>query len=267
MILVILNDCKIANSRQGRGATKIFIPTDKMRTFEFPSVHCLHTLTLYLHHDDGIPTNTTTIRRRNRVTLGVMLVALFCYRNRLDQATSSLLSFTTSTDTHTKQQLPLTEPEELQSMMLADDLLLSAHVPCGKEKCFFQSKTSPNKGYLIARSSRSNETSEKYQRLVEGWELATRLQQEYHIQHFLESPPQIVPVSDHLAALINQNLWYETQDLPVDQVGNMKNQETDFHPFPRPMFKRSKWHLPQTYYWRVRIPIDLISNVIYNNFY
>ena len=113
---------------------------------------------------------------------------------------------------------------------MADDLVLSSRIPCGKEKCFYTSKTSPNEGYLIARTSRSH-ASEKYERLVEGWQLATRLEREYHIPHFLVSPPTIVPVSDHLAALLNENLWYETQDLPVDQVGNKKKPKDRFPPF------------------------------------
>jgi hypothetical protein len=170
------------------------------------------------------PTNTTTIRRRNRVTFCVMLVGLFAFRNRLEQATSSLVSLTSTSKTHqTNIKLPFNEDEELQSMLFADDLLLSTRVPCGKEKCFFESKTRKEQGYLIARSSRTSDGSEKYNRLVEGWKLATRLQQKYKIKHFLVSFPEIVPVSDHLAALLNQNLWFETQDLPVEKVGNKKN--------------------------------------------
>ena len=134
------------------------------------------------------PTNTTTTsRRRNRVTFCVMLVVgLFAFRNRLDQATSSLVSLTSiSNPTHqTNIKLPFNEDEELQSMLLADDLLLSTRVPCGKEKCFFVSKTSKEQGYLIARSSRTSDGSEKYHRLVEGWELATRLQENTRLNTF-----------------------------------------------------------------------------------
>ena len=102
--------------------------------------------------------------------------------------------------------------------------------PVERKKCFFQSKTSETLGYLIARTSRTSDGSEKLERLVQGWQLATRLEQEYHIQHFLASSPEIVPVSDHLAALLNQNLWFETQDLFVDQVAGNNNRK------PRPRF-------------------------------
>ena len=145
----------------------------------------------------------------------LMVVCFFLYRHLLNRATNSLVA-------KRQERVIFSEQEELQSMILADDLVRSTRIPCGKEKCFFVSVTGETQGYLIARTSRSTDGSDKYNRLVEGWQLATRLEQEYHIQHFLVSPPEMVPVSDHLAALLNQNLWFETQDLPVELVGNKK---------------------------------------------
>jgi len=143
----------------------------------------------------------------------MMLFALLVYRNCLHKATNRIIE-----NIHTKEHELMSEEDEIKAMILADDLILTNKVPCGKEKCFFVSTTGAHEGYLVARSGRDFSHSEKYDRLVEGWELATRLQQQYNIKHFLLAPPEIIPVSDHLAALINKNLWYETQDLPVDEI-------------------------------------------------
>jgi hypothetical protein len=153
-----------------------------------------------------------------------MVVCIIVYRHLLNRWTDSLVA-------EQQKRVVFTEDEELQSMLLADDLHLSTRIPCGKEKCFFVSSTGRKQGYLIARTSRTSDGSEKFTRLVDGWDLATRLQQEYGIKHFLVSSPEIVPVSDHLAALLNRNLWFETQDLPVNQVGKKKKKLDRFPQF------------------------------------
>jgi len=164
---------------------------------------------------------TTTISRKRTSSLCILLVTLLIYRDRLHKACNSTTTILLGTVT-TKPSV-LSEEEEVKAMILADDLVITERVPCGKEKCFFPSKLHSQQGYLVARSGRNVTTTDsKYDRLVEGWKLATRLEHDYNIQHFLQSPPEIIAVSDHLASLINQHLWYETLDLPVNKVATNK---------------------------------------------
>jgi hypothetical protein len=54
--------------------------------------------------------------------------------------------------------------------------------PCGKFKCFFQSKRHKDVGYLVGESI--------MWRMKKGWNYAQHLQDEYHIKHFMLEPPK-----------------------------------------------------------------------------
>lgn len=140
----------------------------------------------------------------------IVLAAMIVYHDRLHRTMSAIQK---------QQQSLMSEDDEIKAMILADDLQLSDKVPCGKEKCFFASKLDSTVGYLVARGSYNDfaDTS-KLERLQQGWKLAKTLEKKHKIQHFLMDGPKTIPVSDHLASLMNQNLWFETRDKALDEV-------------------------------------------------
>ena len=58
--------------------------------------------------------------------------------------------------------------------------------PCGKSKCFFQSKNQTDVGYLVGQRKDMMWTLKK------GWDYARHLQQKYDIKHFLLEPPKAI---------------------------------------------------------------------------
>lgn len=93
-----------------------------------------------------------------------------------------------------------------------DDLAGSKRVPCGWHKCFFRSKSNPQVGYLIARSTEmsSREKKKRLQSLDLAYQLAKHLEQEYNIRHFLIAPPISLTVDKSLESRMNNNLKSET---------------------------------------------------------
>ena len=79
---------------------------------------------------------------------------------------------------------------------------LDTSVPavCGMNKCFFQDKDDPARGYLLV----INYHHDKENNLSVGWERAKLLKQKYGTRHFSLSPPEKVLASDELSRFTNE---------------------------------------------------------------
>lgn len=146
------------------------------------------------------------------------LVTLLVYRDRLHKILTTTLIETTTTEEKPQVDIfqLLSKDHEKTELLLKYDLKPCDKINCGKEKCFYESKSNAGAGYLVARSGTSGgNTTGKFDRLVEGWEYATRLEKQYHIKQFLISPPERILLSEELAELLNKNLWFGTRDMPV----------------------------------------------------
>ena len=143
----------------------------------------------------------------------VMLVALVMYRHSVHRATTGIaLLSSKGTTTLKNQEHTVTLEDEVIAEHLLQDLAPSQRVPCGKEKCFYRSKSNADFGYLVARCSRDYSKTDRFERLVSGWNLAQELERTYNMKHFLKGPPEAITVSQDLSTFFNRNLWFESHE-------------------------------------------------------
>jgi lipopolysaccharide biosynthesis glycosyltransferase len=94
-----------------------------------------------------------------------------------------------------------------------DNLVLAERVPCGAQKCFYQLKSDPQAGYLVALSAaprilkKMGTEANWFDALNDSWTYAERLRRKYHITHFLLAPPTNLTITKGLAKQLNGNLW------------------------------------------------------------
>ena len=113
----------------------------------------------------------------------------------------------TASATNIQSSLDITD--DTTTSFLPQNLALPNRIPCGKEKCFFRLKSDRNVAFLVSRFEDRDDRQERFETLQAGWQLATMLEQEYHIHHFLLAPPEIIIISSKLESRMNTNLWSE----------------------------------------------------------
>jgi hypothetical protein len=106
-------------------------------------------------------------------------------------------------------QYPIDSRDDTTTSFLPQNLALPKRIPCGKEKCFFRLKSNKNVAYLVSRFEDHADRQERFETLQAGWKLATLLEQEYQINHFLLAPPETIIISSELESRMNTNLWSE----------------------------------------------------------
>ena len=138
-----------------------------------------------------------------------MLFAVIVSRHSLHKATESIVN---NNNDNNNNDIVISIEEEVIAEHLLQDLAPSQRVPCGKEKCFYRSKSNADFGYLVARCSRDYSKTDRFERLVSGWNLAQELERTYNMKHFLKGPPEAITVSQDLSTFFNRNLWFESHE-------------------------------------------------------
>ena len=113
-----------------------------------------------------------------------------------------------------------------------DNIILPERgVSCSSYRCYYQLKSNPQVGYLVARSPSSAPgilpkmatEANWFEAMVKSWHYAERLRRKYQITHFLLAPPTNMTISKDLASMLNQGMNHHGMN--QDNEGNMERRE------------------------------------------
>lgn len=138
------------------------------------------------------------------------------------------------TSTIRKREEPIVANTTLSSMdesFWLENLNVSSPVQCGANKCFFEVKSDPSAGFLIApqkfRFEHRNTAAEVFRTLQASFDFAKDLKRDYNIEHFLLTPPINMTLSKTLASHLNSNIWSEAREERIEK-SRFKNGKTAF---------------------------------------
>ena len=90
--------------------------------------------------------------------------------------------------------------------MPIDDLDMNKKVHCGGNKCFFNSKSRPEIGYLVTDNYHDHGHDNLY-RMKKAFNMGKRLQKRFGFAHFMANKPSIIELNSDAVEYINNSTF------------------------------------------------------------